>query len=258
MEGEVLTRDQNQRILEFVMEAGVTLLQSGAEVARVQESMIYMARGLHLKEFDVYVITNGIMASAGTAELAKICHVEGISIQLAQLEAVNALSRDIAQGRVTDVGEAEQRLVQARRVPGSPGWAQVLAVCVGCSAFAMLFGGSLIEGLASFAVGAPLGWMLWWMGAHGKNMQVARILGAAWATVCCLLLAGCIPGFNADNAIIGCLLALTPGVAITMGIRDFVHADYLSGLIRVIDALVSAGSIACGVGAVYVLRSWFF
>jgi len=56
-------------------------------------------------------------------------------------------------------------------------------------------------------------------------------------------------------AIIGALMILTPGIAFTMGIRDFVHGDYLSGTIRMIDALLIAASIAIGTGLVLSLYS---
>ena len=52
------------------------------------------------------------------------------------------------------------------------------------------------------------------------------------------------------HAIIGTLMILTPGIAFTMGIRDFVQGDYLSGTIRMIDALLIAASIAIGTGLV--------
>ena len=42
-------------------------------------------------------------------------------------------------------------------------------------------------------------------------------------------------------------MVLTPGVALTMGIRDILNADYLSGAIRLLDAVLVAGSLACGV-----------
>ena len=56
-------------------------------------------------------------------------------------------------------------------------------------------------------------------------------------------LLGLIPG----AAIIGALMVLTPGVALTMGVRDILNGDYLSGSIRLLDALLIAGSIAGGV-----------
>ena len=43
---------------------------------------------------------------------------------------------------------------------------------------------------------------------------------------------------------------VSPGIAFTMGIRDFVQGDYLSGTIRMIDALLIAASIAIGTGLV--------
>ena len=42
-----------------------------------------------------------------------------------------------------------------------------------------------------------------------------------------------------------------------MGIRDFVHGDYLSGTIRMIDALLIAASIAIGTGLVLSLYTFF-
>ena len=45
-------------------------------------------------------------------------------------------------------------------------------------------------------------------------------------------------------------MILTPGIAFTMGIRDFVQGDYLYGTIRMIDALLIAASIAIGAGLV--------
>ena len=51
-------------------------------------------------------------------------------------------------------------------------------------------------------------------------------------------------------------MILTPGIAFTMGIRDFVQGDYLSGTIRMIDALLIAASIAIGAGLVLSLYAF--
>ena len=58
--------EQRRRIMDFIMAAGETLLENGAEVFRVEQTMEIMARSFHLREFHVYVLTNGIFASAGT------------------------------------------------------------------------------------------------------------------------------------------------------------------------------------------------
>ena len=58
---------------------------------------------------------------------------------------------------------------------------------------------------------------------------------------------GFLLGLIPAAAIIGALMVLTPGVALTMGVRDILNGDYLSGSIRLLDALLIAGSIAGGV-----------
>ena len=45
-------------------------------------------------------------------------------------------------------------------------------------------------------------------------------------------------------------MPLVPGVAITNAVFDTLHGDYLSGTIRMIDAVLVACCIALGVGIV--------
>ena len=58
-------------------------------------------------------------------------------------------------------------------------------------------------------------------------------------------------GLNRDSITIGGLIILVPGVPLTTSIRDFFNGDYLSGTIRLIDALLVAICMAIGVGVVY-------
>ena len=53
--------------------------------------------------------------------------------------------------------------------------------------------------------------------------------------------------------IIGAIMPLVPGIALTTSIRDFFNGDYLSGTIHMIDALLTSFSIAVGVGAVMTI-----
>ena len=82
--------EQRRRIMDFIMAAGETLLENGAEVFRVEQTMEIMARSFHLREFHVYVLTNGIFASAGTAEIAEVRNVPVRTTHLGRVAAVNA------------------------------------------------------------------------------------------------------------------------------------------------------------------------
>ena len=124
--------EQRRRIMDFIMAAGQTLLENGAEVFRVEQTMQIMARSLHLREFHVYVLTNGIFASAGTAEISEVRNVPDRTIHLGRVAAVNELSRELAEGRVglfdyvtlylpEDEEEMEVHLVTTLRVDAGGG-----------------------------------------------------------------------------------------------------------------------------------------
>ena len=59
---------------------------------------------------------------------------------------------------------------------------------------------------------------------------------------------------NLDQTIIGSIMLLVPGLAITNAIRDTIAGDLLSGLTRAAEAFLVAISIAVGSGA--VLSFW--
>ena len=244
-----------RRIMDFIMAAGQTLLENGAEVFRVEQTMEIMARSFHLREFHVYVLTNGIFASAGTAEISEVRNVPSRTTHLSRVAAVNALSREIAEGNMT-LDEAESRLVLARRIPFPKDWVQLVAGMCGAFCFALIFGGTLRSALAAALAGFLASGYLLLCGRHDLPGGFCKISCAALITLTCIL--GCsLLGTSASHAIIGSLMILTPGIAFTMGIRDFVQGDYLSGTIRMIDALLIAASIAIGTGLVLSLYTFF-
>lgn len=249
MSGELYPdEEQRRRIMDFIMAAGETLLQNGAEVFRVEQTMEIMARSFHLREFHVYVLTNGIFASAGTAEISEVRNVPVRTTHLGRVAAVNELSRQIAAGGIT-LDEAESRLVLAQRIPFPKGRVQLLAGMSGAFCFALIFGGTLRSGLVAAIAGLAASGYLLLCDRNNVPGGFKTISTAALITILCIL--GCnLLGIGASHAIIGTLMILTPGIAFTMGIRDFVQKDYLSGTIRMIDALLIAASIAIGTGLV--------
>ncbi len=60
-----------------------------------------------------------------------------------------------------------------------------------------------------------------------------------------------LPGFGMlrlEGMIIGAIMPLIPGVAFVNAIRDIADSDFLSGTVRMIDALLVFVYIAIGVG----------
>ena len=55
-----------------------------------------------------------------------------------------------------------------------------------------------------------------------------------------------VPGLNQDKIIIGDIMLLIPGLMSTNAIRDVLIGDTLSGIIRLIAALLLAAALALG------------
>ena len=91
-------------------------------------------------------------------------------------------------------------------------------------------------------------------------ISAARICQRLWvmwaAALVCNLLYMLGLGDHLNFMIIGSMMPLVPGVAFTVAIRDAADGDYISGTVRMIDALLVFICIAIGVGmGIAVLNS---
>ena len=53
-----------KEILSLAVETGDALLRNGAEVYRVEDTVMHILKAYEIEEYDVYVLSNGIFASA--------------------------------------------------------------------------------------------------------------------------------------------------------------------------------------------------
>ena len=69
-----------------------------------------------------------------------------------------------------------------------------------------------------------------------------------WVAVVVSVIGNKIIGTNIDLVIIGTIMPLVPGVAITNAAMDTLNGDYMSGIAKILEAFVKATSTAIGVG----------
>ncbi len=249
--------NDNESVLELSFLMGEVLLENGAEISRVQETMERVARAFQVEKFSVYVLTNAIFANGtenGVEKRTELKHVPSTSIHFGRICAVNQLSREIAQGKHT-VREAFETLEKIRDIPYSSLPLATAACAVGSAAFSYLFGGSGWDALAAFFCGMVLEPFLYWTGKRKLSKFLTNLSASALMAGCAALFLTLGLGQNLDKIIIGSIIRLVPGVALTTSIRDFFNGDYLSGAIRMLDAFLVGGCIAVGVGVVVRLLS---
>lgn len=255
-------------VMEVAMKAGRLLLENGAEIFRVEETMERICHHYHVENPSFFVLSNGIfMTSGGSfpgggnvldggipggAHFARVEHIPVRGAQLDRVVAVNQLSREIESGLYT-LAEAEARLCAIARMPGKARWQQILASGVGSACFCVLFGGSLADSAVSFFAGLLLYAYVLLLSAPHMSRMIGNVLGGVLASAACVVFYVLGLGDGLSHMIIGAIMPLIPGIPFINGIRDLADGDYISGSVRLLDSLVTFLCIATGVGVVISL-----
>ncbi len=242
-------------VLETAMEAGHILLENGAEIFRVEETMDRICRHFGVKSDNFFVLSNGIFATGGDGKertFAKVQHIPVRAARLDRVVAVNQLSREVEEKNLT-IGEVQARLRQIQDMPGKSELMQILASGVGSGCFCYLFGGSLMDSAAAFAAGLILYVYVLRVSSPHLSKIVGNIGGGALVTLICILCYRLGFGEHLNHMIIGSIIPLVPGVPFTNGIRDIADGDYISGAVRLLDAILVFLCIAIGVGVMFTL-----
>lgn len=243
--------DQLTEVMQVATEAGHIMLENGAEIFRVEETMERITRHYGIDSGRFFVLSNGILTSGGN----RYSNVEFIPFKGAQLEkvvAVNRLSREIEKGGCS-INDARERLRAIRDMKAKPFLEQVMGSAVGSGAFCAIFGGSILDCAASFVTGLLLYVFVLLVSRRGMSKIVTNILGSILATALSVVFMRIGFGEHPGNMIIGSLIPLIPGVPFTNGIRDLANEDYIAGSTRMIDALTVFFCIAAGVALTFLV-----
>lgn len=247
--------DFSSRVLNVAARTGYLLLASGAEISRVEETIDRICSHYGVESEQAYVLSNGIFLTAGNGREKTYASVRYIPMQGSRFDrliAVNQFSREVVRGKYT-IGEAEKILSRIETSPGKSDFSQILASGIGSAAFSMLFGGSFRDALCAFVAGLILYVFVLKSRTAKKSKMVTNILGGMLVTMICYLLRSFGPGENLHYMVIGSVMPLIPGVTFISGLRDMAGGDYLSGSVRILDAILVFLSISIGVGVVTVI-----
>ena len=242
--------DEQNRIMELAYEVGAILLENGAEISRVDETMRRIAGHYGVDEENFFVLSNGIMATAKGFARTKFIPIKGASLD--KVVAVNQLSREVSAGKC-DLEQLESRLKAIRAMRPKPAWEQIAASAFGSAAFCIIFGGGFADSIAAFVAGLVLWVYMLFVGYRHLSRIAGAITGGLLATLLCGVMFRLGLGTHLSNMIIGAIIPLIPGVPFTNGIRDLAHEDYIAGVTRLLDALLTFFCISMGVALAFML-----
>ncbi len=240
-----------KQVLNIATYLGYCMLRHGAEISRVEDTAHRICMAYGATEAHVFAIYSTIIVSIsyGDEMLTQTRRVTSISTNLDRVDKLNDLSRKICAEK-PDYAEAIKEIdgVEVRKL--YPPKLSILAYALISGSFALFFGGHAIDGVVAAGVGVVVRLVMMLLEYLRVAPFITTMAASAVVTAVSYLANYLIPGLNVDTIIIGILMNLVPGVAITTSLRDFLSTDYMCGMSRLTEALLTATAIAIGASVV--------
>lgn len=240
-------KDYNKELLSCAVEIGTKILEYGASVTYVEESIKRICEAYGATRSDVFVITSSIVV---TIEREGECYTQTRRIlktgtDFRKLEDYSVLMENICAER-PDIFQVKEKTAEIEnrkaRHPLLDFFGRLL---VGAS-FAIFFGGDWKDALCA----AFCGGIIYFFERSFQTVWNNKFVYLLFSSAVCGFIAINAARFglcgNADKVMIGTIMLLIPGIAFTNGIRDLFSGETISGSLRLLEAIVQASAIAIG------------
>lgn len=237
-----------EQLLSCALDIGEQMLISGAEISRVETSIQLICKAYGCRRTDVFTITSSIVLSVEDAEghhATQTRRIIGASTNLTRVHMLNDLSRRICR-ETPDYEYVQQEIDSICRQKPFPLWFQALASALIGFSFAIFFGGSFVDGLVAGVLGCGLRYATWILQKAGMNQIFTNVVASFCLCFISIWLTRRGIGEDANKIIIGNIMLLIPGIALTNSLRDMISGDIMSGMLRFFDAVLVAAAIAAG------------
>ncbi len=240
--------------LNFCCEMARQLNQNGAEMYRVEESARRILDSYGYDAHEVFAIPSCILITIQWEgrNYTKSVRILRSTNNLDKLEKLNSLSRRVCLTKLP-LDEAEQELLAILAAPDYP-W-PISYLGHGCAAlfFSLLFGGTLADACVAFLSGLLVKRTVTGLTKRGVNAFFINLVASLFMVAVPVLLRFAGLPVQPDKVIIGAIMLLVPGVAITNVMRDVIAGDFLTAISKLAEVLIVALAIAIGIALAYVL-----
>ena len=144
-----------EKLLRTALDIAENLLKSGGTVHRVEETVERVCKSKGATHVEVFSITSVIIASVRMSNgeySMQTRRVYGYSNNFTRLDKLNAISRDICDGKV-DLDEAQMLIKAAKETKPYSVWSTLAAAMLISGSFAVFFGGTWLDAIAAAMLG---------------------------------------------------------------------------------------------------------
>ena len=237
-----------EELISCSLDIGEQMLISGAEIGRVEDSVTLICKAYGCRRVDVFTITSSIVVSIESSNGVHMTQTRRITAggtDLTRLDRLNNLSRQLCR-ETPSYAYAQQRIQEICAKKRFPLWVEALSSALIAFSFAIFFGGSLADGLAALPLGFLIRYLTYILEKASLNQVFVNVIASFVLSVAAAGLVSIGIGQDANKLIIGGIMLLIPGIALTNSLRDMISGDIMSGLLRFFNAVLVAAAIAAG------------
>ncbi len=234
-------------ILKILMSYARMMIQSGAEINRVEDTICRIGMSYGISKISVFAITTSLVITIvdldGHSYTRSKRIVSSATTDFTKLELLNSLSRAKCNNEVDDV-EFENKFLEIKNSTDRK-IKFYIGSMISAGAFTLFFGGN---GYDAF-VAVLFSLLIYFIDDKFKkycpnimmfNFITAFIVGLGISVVSRFF------GLNADKIVIGDIMLLIPGVAFTNSMRNLLVGDTLAGVMRLVETVLWAAALAVG------------
>ena len=235
-------------LITVAMDIGDLLLENGAETYRVEESMFRICQAYGVANAEIFAVPTTIIITVyreGEAPITLTKRIYTRGTDLNKVDLLNSLCRDMCRDTPPH-DEVRARIQAIHDTPPYTLGVQILGFAFIAFFFTLLFKGNLRDACVALITGGLLKVVFNQLDRIKTNpffeMVVLGGITAFFAQISVYLgLAD-----NMDKIIIGTIMSLVPGIAITNSMRDIIAGDLLAGITKAVEALLIGTGIAVG------------
>lgn len=247
-----------ENVLSLALDLGKGMVQCGAEINRVEETVLRICYAYNIKKTEVFSVISMVYATVISDEgktHTQMRRIYSNAVNFRRLENLNALSRKIC-AETPDIDEARKELEELLCDTRHFDIFVCLGYIVSAMSFAVFFGGSLLDAAAA----APIAFIVYLMNVYIKANGVNRLFFTALSAAVIGFLAEVFVHFgfgnNADMIMIGDVMVIIPGLMLINSVREMLCGDVMSGLLRLLESIIIAMAIACGFAVSILAAGW--
>lgn len=239
-----------EELLSCVLDIGEQMLISGAEINRVEDSIKRICKSYNAKRVDVFTITSSIVVTLQREDgctFTQTRRIHKYSTNLDKVDKLNNLSRYICS-YTPEVSYIANELAEINKGKTYSLLVEYIVYALNAGVFTTFFGGGFSDALVSSVIAILLKLSINLAQKVDTNILFVNIICSFVVGVFAILSVSMGIGESIENIIIGNIMLMIPGIALTNSIRDIIRGDTIAGLFRLCEAVVMALSIAVGFG----------